>query len=608
MESNLISWCTFVPLITAGVLLLPFVTSKFWIKTISFLGGLITLILAIGMFRAYLEEDAPRLDTELSAVQDELLLGSGAPVLGPGYEGAEGAERWKTEFLPAPGTVFSGDEYDAKRVAVGLAAGPASAAATAAWDQCVELAYAKDVAVAEHIRFVEYVPWIASFKVNYFVGVDGLSLPLVLLTALLCFLCYVYSWTVDKGTKGFYVLFLILETGLIGVFCALDFFLFYVFWELVLLPMYFLIGVWGGENRLYAAIKFFIYTLVGSVLMLIVMLVMYFTSEPHTFNILALMKLVPEFAMNVQWWLFIGLFIGFAIKVPIFPFHTWLPDAHVEAPTPVSVILAGVLLKMGGYGFFRFSYPMLPDAAMSKGFIALIAILGMINIVYGAFCALAQKDFKKLVAYSSVSHMGYVLLGLAAMTYTGVNGAVLQMLNHGISSAMLFLLVGVLYDRAHHRDLTRFGGLGLQMPWYTGLAIVGMFASLGLPGLNGFISEFMCFFGAWNDNQAPVSLITTGGGEGEPGIGSRWIVVASLLGIVLGAAYILWTIQRVFLGTIKNEEYKKFPDATFREHFALIPLAFLCIVLGVFPGLILRYLDGSLKAMTDMVRAAALGS
>ena len=262
-------------------------------------------------------------------------------------------------------------------------------------------------------------------------------------------------------------------------------------------------------------------------------------------------------------------------------------------------MLAGVLLKMGGYGLFRISYPLLPGEAASKFFIALLAILGMINIVYGAFCALAQKDFKRLVAYSSVSHMGYVLLGMAALTYYGVNGAALQMINHGVSSAMMFLLVGVIYDRAHHRDLTRFGGIGLQMPWYTGVATVGFFASLGLPGLNGFISEAMCFLGAWGGEGANQSSLISS----ADGIDSRWIVIVSLLGVILTACYILWTIQRVFLGNIRNEEYKKFPDLSFREVFALAPLGALCIILGVYPSILIDFMDGSLSTMTDMVRS-----
>ncbi|MCZ6796154.1 MAG: NADH-quinone oxidoreductase subunit M [Planctomycetota bacterium] len=594
----------FLPLITAAVLL--FIPSSFkgLIRWASLIGAFITFMLATGLMRDYnalggdseTSEEVKKtlVATKLAEAQEDILgrthLGDPKPPL----------DEWMAENLPQPGEEF---DHAAVRARIARIA-PLARDPLRAWEECVELSYAMQVAPARHLAFVEYAPWIKNFNVNYFLAVDGLSLPLVWLTALLCVLCFAYSWTIEKGTKGFYILFLLLETGLIGVFCALDFFLFYVFWEIVLLPMYFLIGIWGGPNRLYAAIKFFIYTLAGSMLMLIVMLVMYFTAEPHTFNLLTLMKLAPEFARGswgLQWFLFLGLFISFAIKIPVFPFHTWLPDAHVEAPTAVSVILAGVLLKMGGYGLFRISYPMLPDAATSHFFVALIAILGMINIIYGAFCALAQKDFKKLVAYSSISHMGFVLLGLAALTHYGVTGAVLQMFNHGVSSAMLFFLVGVIYDRAHHRDLTRFGGIGLQMPWYMGLATVGLFATLGLPGLNGFISEAMCFLGAWHTEA---SLITTDiGNSTHGGIASKWIVLVSLLGIVLTAAYILWTVQRVYLGTVRDERYKSFPDVSFREVFALAPLAFLCVLLGVYPKLLIDFMDGTLGTLTDMVRA-----
>ena len=588
-----LSWCIFVPLITAGIILLP-VWPRTLVKAISVLGALLTLVIASRLTSGY--KSAPVSAREyLADVQERVILSSD---FGPDYRNPEGIARWKQEYL-TPRTDASG-KLGLQRPASWNELSPA---AQDAWSEAAELQLAMEVKQAEHLRYIEYVPWIPQFKVNYFLGVDGLSLPLIWLTALLSLLCLVYSWTIDRGTKGYYVLFLLLETGLIGVFCALDFFLFYVFWEVVLLPMYFLIGIWGGENRIYAAIKFFIYTLVGSVLMLVVMLVMFFVAEPHTFNLLTLMNVAPRFgeiSASLPYWLFAGLMIGFAIKLPVFPFHTWLPDAHVEAPTAVSVILAGILLKMGGYGFFRFSYPMLPEPATSKFFIAFIAILGMINIVYGAFCALAQKDFKKLVAYSSVSHMGYVLLGLAAVTYTGVAGAALQMFNHGVSSAMLFLIVGVIYERAHHRDLTRFGGIALQMPIYTGLATIGFFASLGLPGLNGFISEVLCFMGAFDFTPEKGSLISIAG----PGIASRWIVYVSLLGIVLAAVYILWTIQRVYLGNIRNEAYKRFPDLSGREYFALVPLAALCILLGVYPRILTDFMDGSLDSMTDMVRAA----
>lgn len=433
------------------------------------------------------------------------------------------------------------------------------------------------------MKFAQYASWIPAFKIHYFVAADGLSLPLILLTTLLTLLCLVYSWRFDydkpveerRPLKGFYILFLILEAGLAGVFCALDFFLFYVFWELVLLPSYFLIGIWGGENRNYAAIKFFIYTLVGSVGMLIAMLALYFHFEPHTFNVLALIENArifggtELFSAKFELVIFILLFFGFAIKVPVFPFHTWLPDAHVQAPTAFSVMLAGVMLKMGGYGFFRFSLPLCHDAAISSAAIWAIGILGMINIVYGALVAMGQSDFKSLVAYSSVSHMGYVLFGMAAMTYAGLDGAALQMINHGVSSAGMFFIVGIIYDRAHHRDLNRFGGIALQMPQYFGLSLVILFASLGLPGLNGFISEAFCFLGAWQSTLLP-----------------KWITLVCTGGIVFGAAYILWTIRRVFLGPLTNDHYKHFPDLEPREKFALVPLAILCVAIGVAPTLV----------------------
>ncbi|MFT7617477.1 MAG: NADH-quinone oxidoreductase subunit M [Planctomycetota bacterium] len=468
------------------------------------------------------------------------------------------------------------------------------------WREVWELTMAQGALVAEHINYVEYGTWIGSFNIHYFMGADGLSLPLVWLTSLLSILCLGYSWNIEKATKAYFGLFLLLQCGITGVFLALDFFLFYVFWEVVLLPMYFLIGFWGGPRRIYAAIKFFIYTLAGSVLMLIAMLAMYFHSGYDTFNVLTLMEAANTFSWDFQFWLFLGMFVAFAIKVPIFPFHTWLPDAHVQAPTAASVILAGVLLKMGGYGFFRFSFTLCPNVGTGEiampifgNFINFIAVLGVINIVYGAFCALAQKDFKSLVAYSSVSHMGFVLLGLAAMTDAGVQGAALQMFNHGLSSAMMFLIVGVIYERAHHRNLDKFGGIGAQMPYYTGIATVGFFASLGLPGLNGFISEALVFMGAYEAETNSVAGM------------SRMFVYLAAPGIVLTAAYILWTVQRVFMGDMKSESYKKFPDLNFREVFALAPLGILCIVFGVWPRLILDFMNGSLSTIVQVVKAAA---
>jgi NADH-quinone oxidoreductase subunit M len=462
------------------------------------------------------------------------------------------------------------------------------------WHEVWELQVAKDAAITKDIRYVEYGNWIRAFNINYFLGVDGLSLPLILLTGLLGIICVYYSFNIEKGVKAYMALFLLLETGLIGVFSSLDFFLFYVFWEIVLLPMYFLIGFWGGPRRIYAAIKFFIYTLVGSVVMLVAMLALYFKFGQDSFNLLTLIGVSPTFDADFQKWIFIGLFAGFAIKVPIVPFHTWLPDAHVEAPTAISMMLAGVLLKMGGYGFFRFSYTLAPNISHSRNFVMFIAILGLINMVYGALCAMAQKDFKSLVAYSSISHMGYVLLGLAALTDQGIQGAALQMLNHGVSSAMMFLLVGIVYERAHHRDLNNFGGMGLQMPYYTGFATIGFFASLGLPGLNGFISEFLVFQGAFHSQGfwAGQSVV-----YGLP----RWIVYAALPAIVLTAGYILWTIQRVYLGEVKNEKYKSFPDLSMRETLTLIPLAALCIWMGIQPQIVLGYMNDTLTTFQKFV-------
>lgn len=437
------------------------------------------------------------------------------------------------------------------------------------------------------MQFVEHTRWIPAFNIEYFLGVDGLSVPMVLLTALLSFLCVIASWRIEKATKGYMALFLLLETGMMGVFCALDFFLFYVFWEVMLLPMYFLIGIWGGPRKEYAAIKFFLYTLAGSVLMLLAMLAFYFNVKNpatggHTFNMLHMMDQANHspwlLLSSVRHLLWIALFIGFAIKVPIFPFHTWLPDAHVEAPTAVSVILAGVLLKMGTYGILRISYPILPDAAL--WFAYPLALLGMVNILYGAFCAMAQHDMKKLVAYSSISHMGYVLLGMSAFTTQGINGAVLQMFNHGTITAMLFLCVGVIYDRAHHREIDGFGGLGLQMPVYTSVFSLALFAALGLPGLSGFVSEALVFLGAF-----PVY---------------RAVTIASALGIVIGAAYVLWLLQRVFLGE-RNPKYDNLPEISRRELATLVPLAAIVIWVGVYPMPVLDLMRVTLNNLIQIV-------
>jgi NADH-quinone oxidoreductase subunit M len=433
--------------------------------------------------------------------------------------------------------------------------------------------------------------WIPAFNVWYHVGVDGLSLILVFLTGLLSFLAVFAAWNIQKNVKGFHMMYMLLVTGMMGVFVALDLFLFYVFWEIMLLPMYFLIGIWGGPRKEYAAIKFFLYTLAGSVLMLLAIIVLYM--KYSTFSIPELIHLQPfRDSLLVAHLLWLGFFIAFAIKIPMFPFHTWLPDAHVEAPTAISVILAGVLLKMGGYGILRINFPMFVES--TGHFIGLIALFGVINIIYGAFCAMAQTDFKKLVAYSSVSHMGYVLLGMAALNGEGMNGAVFQMFNHGLSSAMMFLVVGVIYDRAHHREIERFGGLGLQMPRYLTLSIIAFFASLGLPGLSGFVSEIMVFLGAFRSNSTAAFPQAW-----QWVLSMKVLTIIGSLGVVLGAAYLLYTIQRVYLGPSKPE-YAGFPDLKWNEYASLVPLGALAIVLGILPGLALNIFAPAMNSMLSL--------
>ena len=442
---------------------------------------------------------------------------------------------------------------------------------------------------------IKSVAWFGRIHIDYLMGIDGLSVLMVILTALISFIAVFASWGIEKSLKGYFALLLLLDAGMMGVFVSLDFFLFYVFWELMLLPMYFLIGIWGGPRREYAAIKFFLYTLLGSVLMLLALLALYFSvsvSDPatgekiHTFNMLAMMNPANYDpgsilgGLNTSWryLAFVALFIGFAIKVPIFPFHTWLPDAHVEAPTAISVILAGVLLKMGTYGLLRVSFTMFPDATVH--YQIPLAILGFINIVYGALVAMAQTDFKKLIAYSSISHMGVVVLGMAALNTQGITGAVMQMFNHGTITAMLFLIVGVLYDRAHTRGLNDFGGLMNQMPKYSGVMVVAFFAALGLPGLSGFISEMFSFLGAFQS--------------------FRWIAIASTLGIVLTAGYMLWTLQRLFLGTLP-EKWKTLPDINGRELFTLVPLAIIVIFLGIYPSPMIDMMTSAVNTLVDVV-------
>ena len=460
--------------------------------------------------------------------------------------------------------------------------------------------------------FTVQVEWIKHFNIEYFIGIDGLSIPMVLLTAFLSFICILASWNIDKKILGYFSLFLLLDAGMMGVFLSLDFFLFYIFWEVMLLPMYFLIGIWGGPQRHYAAIKFFLYTLFGSLFMLLAMIGLWYFTAPFnggegTFNLIRLIELAPQIDMqlwgyNVQWLLWIALFIGFAIKVPVFPFHTWLPLAHVEAPTAISVILAGVLLKMGTYGLLRISYPLLPGEVIT--FAYTLAILGVINIIWGALNAIAQIDMKKMVAYSSVSHMGYVLLGMAAVVsessagaQAGMNGAVMQMFNHGTITAMLFLLVGVLYDQAHHRWIAypenhddqelagknALGGLAAQMPIYSALVAFAFFAGLGLPALSGFISEALCFIGAFS----AFKLITA--------IGT--------LGILLNAIYFLRAYQRVFLGPL-NKVYTNLVDINFRELSTVLPIAFFVLLFGIYPKPLVNMISSSIGSLIELIQKA----
>lgn len=488
--------------------------------------------------------------------------------------------------------------------------------------------------------------WIPTFDIEYFLGVDGISFPLIMLTTFVSVLAMGASWSIKKHVKAYCILFLLLETGMIGVFMALDFFLFYVFWEVMLLPMYFLIGVWGGPRKEYAAIKFFLYTLLGSVLMLVAILMLYFASDladpalearldrchlgekvaekvaaekasraagnvarpVHTFNIMAMQQIgqwthqfdsfgvtkdgAPRllFGKGMQWWAFLLLFIGFAIKVPSIPVHTWLPDAHVEAPTPISMILAGVLLKMGGYGIIRICYPICPQGGYELANV--ICTLGVASMIYGAFAAIAQKDFKRMVAYSSVSHMGYVVLGLgvwSASKYNGFNpdywnqgvqGAMFQMIGHGVSSAGMFFMVGIIYDRVHHRNLEEFGGLFGKMPVYTAMAMGLFFAALGLPGLCGFIGEVFVVMSVWKYSMA--------------------LAVASAAVVVLTAAYILWALQRVYLGAeYKGPHPEELHDTTLRENLVGMTLLVFAILFGVAPHqLVLKYME---KTITQQV-------
>ncbi len=433
------------------------------------------------------------------------------------------------------------------------------------------------------MQFVEHVSWIESLGISYHVGVDGISLFLVLLTTLLTPIAVLSSWTaITEQVKEYMIFMLLLETGMIGVFVALDLVLFFVFWEATLIPMYFLIGRWGGPRRIYAAVKFFLYTFAGSALMLVAIIVLYFmnaraTGQP-TFDLLQLLQFdVPAAA---QTWLFLAFALGFAIKVPLFPFHTWLPDAHVEAPTAGSVILAGVLLKMGAYGFARFCLPLFPEASVT--FVPLISILAIIGIIYGALVALSQRDVKSLVAYSSVSHLGFVVLGIFTLNAQGVSGGILQMVNHGLSTGALFLLVGMLYERRHTRLIEDFGGLWKQLPLFGVFLLIVTLSSIGLPGLNGFVGEFTILVGTFRANVV--------------------YAVFAALGIVLGAWYMLTMFRRVMHGPLDKPANRELKDLSAREIAVLAPIVVLIFLIGVFPNLFFDKMGASVAALVQMVR------
>ncbi len=431
-------------------------------------------------------------------------------------------------------------------------------------------------------QFIEKAPWSPAVGAQYYLGVDGFATLLILLTTMMGTIAVLSSWTaIKERVKEYYIFLLILQGGMIGAFVSLDFLLFFLFWEVMLVPMYFLIGIWGSDRRLYSAIKFFLYTLVGSVLMLLGILALYFYNQSvtgvYTFDITQYYRLNVPY--NMQWWVFLAFFVGFAIKVPMFPFHTWLPDAHTDAPTAGSVILAAVLLKMGTYGFIRFSLPILPDA--SKTFVPMMIGLSLIGIVYGALVAMAQRDWKRLVAYSSVSHMAMVMLGMFALNPVGLKGSILQQLNHGISTGALFLIVGIVYERRHTRLISEYGGLSKVMPMYAAVFAVMMLSSIGLPALNGFVGELLILQGAFVANRT-------------------WAIIAGS-GIVLGAAYMLWLFQRTMLGKIENPKNEGLKDLNVREFATFVPLIIMAVWIGIYPTPFLNRLDSAVNTVVARV-------
>jgi NADH-quinone oxidoreductase subunit M len=426
-------------------------------------------------------------------------------------------------------------------------------------------------------QFTEKVPWIPQFGIAYSLGIDGISLFLLLLTTFLTPLVILAGWgDVHKRVKEYMVLMLLMETGMLGAFVAVDLFLFYVFWEVMLIPMYFLVGVWGGERRIYAAWKLILYTMTGSLLMLVAILYLVILHNQQngqfTFDLLQLYDFSAPLA--TQRWLFAAFALAFAIKVPMFPLHTWLPDAHTEAPTGGSVILAGVLLKMGTYGFLRFAIPLFPLAAREA--LPIIAVLAVIGIVYGALVSMVQPDLKRLVAYSSVSHLGFVMLGMAALNTQGVEGSIYQMLNHGLSTGALFLAVGVIYERRHTRLIREFGGLWQQLPLYGAVFMIVMLSSVGLPGLNGFVGEFLILLGAFETYRVAAIVGTSG--------------------VLLGAVYMLWMYQRVMFGPLTNPANRNLPDLSKREVLVFVPILVMCFVMGLYPKPFLNRMEPSVLA------------